>query len=184
MCWRLFWPRAVFLRASGHGMPPMPVQSLRSSRLSRVFTTHMNAPRRVGRTLCEAFAEEERRKEQVSNEYEDVMRRFDWWLATVAPRPAQPQPRHVRACQRHNDWMACKRRAQPDFVVVTSVFRRSFLLNAERTLYPFASIFSVPPSCRSTKTVTNSTVPPACSTAWIACKVESPRVITSSITTT
>jgi hypothetical protein len=43
----------------------------------------MNAPRRVGRTLCEAFAEEKRRKEQVSNEYEDVMGRFDWWLATV-----------------------------------------------------------------------------------------------------
>ena len=68
----------------------------------------MNAPRRVGRTLCEAFAEEERRKEQVSNEYEDVMGRFDWWLATVRHGRLSRDPDRHDACHRHNDRIACK----------------------------------------------------------------------------
>jgi hypothetical protein len=52
----------------------------------------MNAPRRVGRTLCEAFAEEERRKEQVTNEYEEVMGWFDWCWRPYATAGSDATP--------------------------------------------------------------------------------------------
>ena len=57
-------------------------------------------------------------------------------------------------------------------------------MNALRTVYPSASIFSRPPCCLSTSTTTNATSPPSRFTASIAAMVESPLVTTSSMTTT
>ena len=57
-------------------------------------------------------------------------------------------------------------------------------MNRAKTGCPIASIFSRPPSWRSTSTATNATVPPSFSIALMAAMVDSPRVTTSSMTTT